>query len=82
MSIQKTTITGEQAFQDITGKFTISPSTEGYTLQCSDKSDSGFCDEVAVEAGDRLKFDGMISGLYYKCLGNLSTLDVIFGDYE
>ena len=75
----KITITGEQIFEDLTGRFSISPSNQAYTLQVADSHDGVWCDEVSINAGDRLKFVAEVRGLLYKCVGNTDTLTIVMG---
>lgn len=73
-------ITGEESFEDLTGHFSIAPSSGDYTLQCSDEKNGVFSDEVLVKAGDRLKFSSVVRGLFYRCSGNTDTLKVVMTD--
>lgn len=70
------TIQGEQVFSTPTGYFSISPSSEGYTLNYSADGEHFTAYSDATAANDNLLICGFPKNTYYKCVGNNSTLEI------
>lgn len=70
-----TKITGEQPFQVLTNNFSISPSSEGYTLQIS-ADGTNFSNLFTVGAGVTRLVTGVAANSYYRLSGNQSKVSV------
>lgn len=68
-------ITGEAPFQVLATNFSISPSTEGYTLQIS-ADGVNYTDLFAVGANVTRMVTGVANGSYYRLSGNNSTVSI------
>lgn len=68
-------ITGEVPFQVLATNFSISPSTEGYTLQIS-ADGVNYTDLFAVGANVTRMVTGVANGSYYRLSGNNSTVSI------
>lgn len=70
-----TKITGEQPFQVLTNNFSISPSSEGYTLQIS-ADGTNFSNLFTVGAGVTRLVTGVAANSYYRLSGNQSKVSI------
>ena len=70
-----TKITGEQPFQVLTSNFSISPSSEGYTLQIS-ADGTNFSNLFTVGAGVTRLVTGVAANSYYRLSGNQSKVSI------
>lgn len=70
-----TKITGEQPFQVLTNNFSISPSSEGYTLQIS-ADGVNFSNLFTVGAGVTRLVTGVAANSYYRLSGNASAVSI------
>lgn len=71
-------VTGENPFQVIGKGFAIGPSKEGYTLNYSADGVNWTAYEEATEAEKTELVNSPVPGLYYKLVGNASTVTVRF----
>ena len=74
----KLTINGEAAFQVLSHSFSVSPSSEGYTLQYSANGTEWTDYEEAVPADETLVVNDCAFGQYIKLSGNNSEVTVIY----
>ena len=70
-----TKIVGEQPFQVLTNNFSISPSSEGYTLQIS-ADGVNYSNLFTVGAGVTRLVTGVAANSYYKLSGNQSQVSI------
>ena len=70
-----TKIVGEQPFQVLTSNFSISPSSEGYTLQIS-ADGTNFSNLFTVGAGVTRLVTGVAANSYYRLSGNQSKVSI------
>lgn len=70
-----TKITGEQPFQVLTNNFSISPSSEGYTLQIS-ADGKQYSNLFTVGAGVTRLVTGVAANSYYRLSGNQSKVSI------
>jgi hypothetical protein len=67
-------ITGETPFQVLGHSFTVSPSSEGYTLNYSADGVSYTAYEESTPANENLIVNGIAWGQYIKLVGNNSKV--------
>ena len=70
-----TKITGEQPFQVLTNNFSISPSSEGYTLQIS-ADGKNYSNLFTVGAGVTRLVTGVAANSFYRLSGNQSQVSI------
>lgn len=70
-----TNVQGQAVFQVLTNNFSISPSSEGYTLQIS-ADGKEFTNLFAVSPNTTRMVTGVAAGSYYRLLGNNSKVSV------
>ena len=71
-------IQGEKPFQVLAHSFSVSPSSEGYTLQYSADGINWTDYETAVPADETLVVNDCAFGQYIKLSGNNSNVTVIY----
>lgn len=71
-------ISGEKPFQVLAHSFSVSPSSEGYTLQYSADGINWTDYEEAVPADENLIVNDCAFGQYIKLSGNNSEVTVIY----
>lgn len=74
----KLTINGEAAFQVLSHSFSVSPSSEGYTLQYSANGTEWTDYDEPVPADENLVVVNCAFGQYIKLSGNNSEVTVIY----
>ncbi len=67
-------ISGEQPFQVLAHSFSLSPSSEGYTLAYSADGVNYTEYETAVPADETLIVNGIAKAMFFKAVGNDSEL--------
>lgn len=68
------TILGEEAFQVNAHSFSVSPSSEGYTLNYSADGVNFTAYDKATPADETLICNGVGKGMFFKLVGNASEL--------
>ena len=71
-------ISGEAAFQVLSHSFTVSPSSEGYTLNYSADGLNWTAYTEATPANENLIVNGIAFGQYIKLVGNNSEVQIVY----
>lgn len=74
----KKIIQGEQPFQVDAHSFSVSPSSQGYTLQYSSDGVNFTSYEEAVPANETLICNGVAFNQYIRLSGNTDTVTIIY----
>lgn len=77
MSVQKV-VRGEAQFQVLAHSFSLSPSSEGYTLEYSASGNGWTAYPDAVPANEVLIVNGIAKGMFFRCKNNASDLDLVY----
>lgn len=67
-------VSGANGFQVLAHSFSLSPSTEGYTLAYSADGINYTNYSEAVPANETLIVNGIAKAMYFKCVGNQTNL--------
>lgn len=71
-------ITGEQPFQILAHSFSVSPSSEGYTLNYSANGTEYTAWSEATPANDTLVVNGIAKSMWFKLSGNNSEVSITY----
>lgn len=71
-------IQGETHFQVNAHSFSVSPSTEGYTLNYSANGEDYTAYTASTPSNETLVVSGFAKGMYFYLDGNNSTVDVAY----
>lgn len=71
-------IQGETPFQVNAHSFSVSPSSEGYTLNYSANGEDYTAYTASTPSNENLIVNGISKGLYFKLVGNNSLVDVAY----
>lgn len=71
-------ITGEQPFQILAHSFSVSPSSEGYTLNFSANGTDYSAWSEATPANDTLVVNGIAKSMWFKLSGNNSEVSITY----
>lgn len=74
----KLTVEGEAPFQVLAHSFTVSPSSDGYTLQYSADGINYTSYSEATPANENLIVNGIAWGQYIRLSGNTDTVIIMF----
>lgn len=69
-------ITGEEPFQVLAHSFSVSPSSEGYTLNYSANGTDFTAWDEATPANETLVVNGIAKGMWFKLVGNNSEVAI------